>query len=392
MSHIATTSQFCCTLNDGVIAVTATSQNCNFWTLEIQVPVGTVFYSDPTIYSNGDTALVENLPVGVYVAIVTETCDGNCENSEVVAIGSGCINCGCTDPDSLNYDVTAIYDDGSCLYPGGNCGCNDPNATNYNAAALCDDGSCLYDVVEPPCIPTFIDDLIGKAQLCAAKRGYSYLNKIRVGQDASCSEMNAWKIILMEYLLSKQGNDCIYNCADDDTASLENLESCSKMWTEGGWFTGDNHNSLVSGFEFADNSHGGTDVIDVQQFFGPAGPDLRPGDWIKMPSGNIYRVNGSAPAPCAHGCGNPESYQGATSGYWTHCDDSMRSITFDNNINYLDNFSTFVNKFCSDCDIRLISDSYTTDKSARGNLNIGYSKTPPLSSDFQTGGNDTIEF
>ena len=392
MSHIATTSQFCCTLNDGVIAVTATSQNCNFWTLEIQVPVGTVFYSDPTIYANGDTALVENLPVGVYVAIVTETCDGNCENSEVVAIGSGCINCGCTDPDSLNYDVTAIYDDGSCLYPGGNCGCNDPNATNYNAAAICDDGSCLYDVVEPPCIPTFIDDLIGKTQLCVAKRGYSYLNKIRVGQDDYCSEMNAWKIILMEYLLSKQGNDCIYNCADDDTASLENLESCSKMWIEGGWFTGDNHNSLVSGFEFADNSHGGTDVIDVQQFFGPAGPDLRPGDWIRMPSGNIYRVNGSAPTPCPHGCGNPESYQGATSGYWTHCDDSMRSITFDNNINYLDNFSTFVNKFCSDCDIRLISDSYTTDQSARGNLNIGYSKTPPLSSDFQTGGNDTIEF
>jgi hypothetical protein len=84
--------------------------------------------------------------------------------------------------------------------------------------------------------------------------------------------------------------------------------------------------------------------------------------------------------------------QGARSGYWTHCDDSMRSITFDNNINYLDNFSTFVNKFCSDCDIRLISDSYTTERNARGNLNVGYSKTPPLSSDLQTGGNDTIEF
>ena len=111
-----------------------------------------------------------------------------------------------------------------------------------------------------------------------------------------------------------------------------------------------------------------------------------------MPSGNIYRINGSAPTPCVNGCFNPESFQGAQSGYWTKCDDSMRSITFDNNINYLDNFSTFVNKFCSDCDIRLISDSYTTDSNAKGNLNVGYSKRPPLQSDFQTGGNDIIEF
>ena len=42
--------------------------------------------------------------------------------------------------------------------------------------------------------------------------------------------------------------------------------------------------------------------------------------------------------------------------------------------------------------IRLISNSYTTDRNARGNLNVGYSKTPPLESDFQTGGNDIIEF
>ena len=111
-----------------------------------------------------------------------------------------------------------------------------------------------------------------------------------------------------------------------------------------------------------------------------------------MPSGNIYRLNNTAPSPCVHGCFNPESFQGARKGYWDHCNDSMRLITFNNNINYLDNFSTFVNKFCSDCDIRLVSDSYTTDRNARGYQQITYRKTPPLSSDFQTGGNDIIEF
>ena len=392
MSHLVTSSGFCCTFNDGVISITATSQNCNFWEVELQTPLGTVFYTDPTIYSNGATAVITNLPVGVYVAVVTETCDGNCYTEETFAIGSGCLNCGCTDPDALNFDYSAIYDDGTCLYPGGNCGCTDPNAYNYNAAALCDDGSCLYKVIEPPCIPTYFEDLIKKAQLCTAKHGYNFLNRIRIGQEDQCSTLNTWKIILMEYLLSKVGSDCLYNCADDDTTSLESLQSCNDLWEKGGWFTGDNHNSLVPGFEFTDDSHGGTEVIDVFQFFGAGGPDLRPGDWIRMPSGNMYRLNGSAPVPCSHGCHNPESMQGARSGYWDHCDDSMRRITFDNNINYIDNFSTFVNKFCSDCDIRLISDSYTTERNVRGNVNVGYTKTPPLSSDFQTGGNDTIDF
>ena len=389
---VSSSNLLCCAADDGVLNISATSLNCSYWTFEIHSPLGTVFYSDLTVYANGDTATVSTLPVGVYIAIVTETCDGNCQSSEFFAIGSSCPNCGCTDPEALNFDPIATIDDGSCLYPGGNCGCTDPNAINYNAAALCDDGSCLYDVVEPPCIPTYFEDLIKKAQLCAAKHGYNFLNRIRIGQEDQCSTLNTWKIILMEYLLSKVGSDCLYNCADDDTTSLESLQSCNDLWEKGGWFTGDNHNSLVSGFQYADNSSGGTDVTNPLLFFSTLGPDLRPGDWIRMPSGNMYRLNNSAPVPCPDGCHNPESIQGARSGFWDHCDDSMRLITFDNNINYIDNFSTFVNKFCSDCDIRLISDSYTTERNVRGNVNVGYTKTPPLSSDFQTGGNDTIDF
>ena len=230
------------------------SVNCSHWTLEIQSPIGTVFTNDPNangtvIHANGDTVILNYLPVGVYAAVVTDTCNGNCQTTSFFPISTACPGCGCIDPNALNYDPSAQFDDGSCLYPGGNCGCTDPTATNYNAAALCDDGSCLYDVIEPPCIPTHFQDLIDKSQLCAAKRGYSFLNKIRVGQDDSCSEMDTWKVILMEYLLSKVGNNCIYNCADDDTTPLNSLQTCGHLWKEGGWFTGENHNSLVPGFE-----------------------------------------------------------------------------------------------------------------------------------------------
>ena len=48
---------------------------------------------------------------------------------------------GCTDPESPNYDETAVIDDGSCEdIPG----CTDSNAYNYDPNAELNDGSCLY--------------------------------------------------------------------------------------------------------------------------------------------------------------------------------------------------------------------------------------------------------
>jgi hypothetical protein len=58
--------------------------------------------------------------------------------------------CGCTDPNSLNFNPLATIDDGSCTY----CvwGCMDPDAPNYNQLATCDDGSCIsciYGCMDP---------------------------------------------------------------------------------------------------------------------------------------------------------------------------------------------------------------------------------------------------
>jgi hypothetical protein len=55
--------------------------------------------------------------------------------------GAGCVP-GCTNFMALNYDATATYSDGSCVFPV--YGCIDSLANNYNAEANAGDGSCDY--------------------------------------------------------------------------------------------------------------------------------------------------------------------------------------------------------------------------------------------------------
>jgi len=57
------------------------------------------------------------------------------------------ITSGCTYPDALNFNESAITDDGSCEYPEPPeeiSGCTYEGATNYDEAATVDDGSCEY--------------------------------------------------------------------------------------------------------------------------------------------------------------------------------------------------------------------------------------------------------
>ncbi|MDC3153692.1 GEVED domain-containing protein, partial [Bacteroidota bacterium] len=62
---------------------------------------------------------------------------------------------GCTDPFAANYDSTATYDDGSCLFPG----CLDVYASNYCSSCNQNDSlSCIYpNCASLPIIETFED-------------------------------------------------------------------------------------------------------------------------------------------------------------------------------------------------------------------------------------------
>ena len=50
---------------------------------------------------------------------------------------------GCMDSTALNYDATATFDDGSCIFPTPISGCLNPLSTNFNPWATVDDYSCL---------------------------------------------------------------------------------------------------------------------------------------------------------------------------------------------------------------------------------------------------------
>ena len=108
---------------------------------------GEVIYGDPnaTVYSfswsNGATTEdISGLGVGSYTVTITD-CNG-CVGSETFFV-SASLDPGCTDPLADNYDPSANFDDGSCIYYG----CTDANALNFDSGANTDDGSCEYSCV-----------------------------------------------------------------------------------------------------------------------------------------------------------------------------------------------------------------------------------------------------
>jgi len=83
------------------------------------------------ISNNGAYIINNQLNYGEQSVSVEFSIDGTC----------GPIS-GCTDPNALNYNPEATFNDNSCVYP--YYGCTDTLALNYDPYATVDNGSCFY--------------------------------------------------------------------------------------------------------------------------------------------------------------------------------------------------------------------------------------------------------
>lgn len=75
---------------------------------------------------------------------------------------------GCKDPEALNYEKFADFDDGSCVYESG---CTDPNAVNYDSDAIIDNGSCIYVITG--CMDSLADNYNPNATISSGNCVYS---------------------------------------------------------------------------------------------------------------------------------------------------------------------------------------------------------------------------
>ena len=341
------TGFYCESNSDGCIELVVTSTTClnGQWelitcTTFCGISQSTTNWLTPGNYDYDTAISFCNLPAATYTFTLVD-CNGCTLIVDVLINSTGNV-CGCTDPLAINYNAVASYDDGTCEY----CGCTDENAINYNPQATqnCIPDTCIYPALTAPCVPPGIDQVIRRFEVCISENGFDYYNKLITGQSDDCSIMNVWKLILMAYLLKKKGLDCIYNCQDANTPSPAQVyKSCEDIWITGGPSTGLN-DSAVTGTGVGTTS-------DVTMF---TTGSLTPGDVIKHHvSGNIWTFYGpgqnGSPVPVSVAGLDPENASGNLSGYWNWCNNSMRYISNENNINYLDNFITFVNKFCRDC-------------------------------------------
>ena len=90
------------------------------------------------LWSNGATTNANALLCDSIYSYTVIDANG-CVNTDTIVLTT---RFGCTDSAAMNYNPTAIVDDGSCIQA--IYGCTDSTAFNYNANANIEDGSCLY--------------------------------------------------------------------------------------------------------------------------------------------------------------------------------------------------------------------------------------------------------
>ena len=124
-----------CTIDAEIISQNPTNQTfCNgYYAI---TPYGQSPYN---FYIDGQVGQQYNASVcnGIYEVLITDA--NNCQFEQTLVLSN---YVGCMDIDALNYDETALFDDGSCIDVV--LGCMDELADNYNENANVDDDNCIY--------------------------------------------------------------------------------------------------------------------------------------------------------------------------------------------------------------------------------------------------------
>ena len=248
----------------------------------------------------------EILADGVWVVTVTD--NNGCSENYVLGVNTTPVF-GCLDLLATNFhppaNVSMEYYDPT-LYP--------------NALAL---GVCEYRLEPSVCIPPEIMRIEDDLLICISSLSTEYLTRLRAGMLKNCNDKNIRLLTLLQYLVSRKGLECLYNCADSISPTYSETEqgtSCVDLW-EAGSPSGDN---LIF------------DTADAYVY----------GDLVQHPtSGHYYSYIGEdymqvSPTP------GPETVEGLI--YWERC---REPAEISDTTNRLDAYITFIREVCKDCNI-----------------------------------------
>jgi hypothetical protein len=78
-------------------------------------------------------------------------------------------------------------------------------------------------------------DLVEYNNDCIARVGHRFYTKHITGIGNNCSNMETWKLVIINELISREGLPCMFNCSDSETPLLEDAENdCDALWISGG--------------------------------------------------------------------------------------------------------------------------------------------------------------
>ena len=207
--------------------------------LDISTPVGAVWFvaGPATNASAGDAGRVLAMQVttsgplyGTVNAQIFPEGDGDNEfklswtfAGEGVYDADGYGNaCGCTDADAGNYDPSAEYDDGTCVF--GIPGCTDSEACNYDETATIDDDSCVFAATGYDCEGECLIDDDGDG-VCNEFEIEGCTNPAATNYDENATEDDgSCEVLGCTYIDATNYND---SATDDDGSCEFNLSSDS---------------------------------------------------------------------------------------------------------------------------------------------------------------------